>query len=264
MSLFRSRAAATLAARGGVPLSRTQRSHRRLAAGAAALAAFCACAIPPRPVDFDPHVEQPATKDGLYRLRSSRVAGVFARPGTSLAGYDRVLLDPVTVSYKETPRPASDAYRTRGNYALDDTKMDRMKRIFHESFEGELLKDGAFASAEAAGPGVLRVSGHIVNLVVNAPPARGSDRNFVFDAGQMTLVLDVSDAQSGQPLLRIVDRRAIRPGYTSLAGAYESMPATNTGAVRDLFFEWALVAGDWIDLLRLNPVPPAPPASAGD
>jgi hypothetical protein len=234
---------------------------RVLAGSAVGLAVVLACAVPPRPVGFDPQAQQPATTDGLYRLRSTRVAAVFARPGVSLAGYASVLIDPVTVAYKDPPRPASDLSRARGNYALDDTKMDRLKRFYRAAFEHELVEEGPFAAATAAGPGVLRVAGHIVNLVVNAPVVQGRNRAYVFDAGQMTLVLDVRDAESGEALLRIVDRRGIRPGATPLAGAYESLPATNTGAVRDLLFEWAAVSRDWIDLLRATAVPQAPPAS---
>jgi len=233
-----------------------------LARSALALVVILACALPPRPVAYDSAGDPAATTDGLYRLRATRVAGVFARPGASFSGYRGILLDPVSVSYKTEPRPASTLSRARGNYALDEAGMERLKQIYRESFERELTRGETFTAAQAAGPAVLRVSGHIVNLVVNVPPLRGSDRDFVFDAGEMTLVLDVRDSQSEEPLLRLVDRRAIRPGYTSLAGAYESGPVTNAGALRDLFFEWALVVRDWIDLLHANPVPSAPGANA--
>jgi len=246
---------------GGIPLRRIASSLRALAVSALALVVIPACAVPSRPVAYDSSGE-PATTDGLYRLRASRVAGVFARPGASLSGYEAILIDPVSVSYKDEPRPASTMSRSRGNYALDDAGMERLKQIYRESLERELTRREAFTVAHEAGPGVLRVTGHIVNLVVNVPPMRGGERDFVFDAGEMTLVLDVRDSRSDEPLMRIVDRRAIRPGSTSLAGAYESGPVTNTGALRDLFFEWALVLRDWIDLLQANPVPPAPAANA--
>jgi len=245
-------------------LSRVSWSLRGVAVDLVALVAFCACAVPPRPIGFDPEAAQPATTDGLYRLRATRVAGVFARPGASLSGYDRILLDPVTVSYKEKPRPASKESRPRGNFALNDIQLERLKQMYRASLERELLKGGVFTTASDVGPGVLRLSSHIVNLVVNAPPFRGGERDFVFDAGALTLIVDVADSQSQESLLRMIDRRAIRPGYTDLSGVYETGPVTNAGALSDVFYDWALVVRDWIDLLRESPVPPAPAASDPD
>lgn len=245
-------------------MSRIARSLRWVGGNLVVLAAFGACAVPPRPVGFDPHAEKPATTDGLYRLRASRISGVFARPGASLSGYERILLDPVSVSYKEQPRTASKESRSRGNYALSDAQLERLKQIYRASLERELLKGDVFTIAPEAGPGVLRLSSHIVNLVVNVPPFRGGERDFLFDAGELTLVLDAVDSQSQESLLRMVDRRAIRPGYTDLSGVYETGPVANAGAVSDVFYEWSLVVRDWIDLLRETPVPPAPAASDPD
>jgi hypothetical protein len=52
----------------------------------------------------------------------------------------------------------------------------------------------------------------------------------------MTLLLDARDSQSGEPLVRVGEARAIDMGD---GGWYESDPVTNSGAVRDAFQTWA-------------------------
>jgi hypothetical protein len=202
------------------------------------------CASPPRSIEYDSGGNVPDTADGLYRVRTTRVGAAFVKPGARLSDYDRVVIDPVTVSYRATS--------------------DRLKRIFQESFERELARSQAFAVVSEAGPSALRVSGHIVNLAVDVPPRRGRERDFVLEAGEMTLILDVRDSQTGEPLARVADRRAIRPSSSNLLGGYESNPVNNWGAVREIFADWARILRDGLDDLRALPVPPVPDAPAAD
>jgi hypothetical protein len=109
---------------------------------------------------------------------------------------------------------------------------------------------------------VLRVSGHIVHLVVTAPPFRGGEVNFVFDAGELTLILDVRDSESHEPLARIADRRAIRPEGTSIASVYRSGPVNNWGALREIFDRWARILREGLDELHTLPRVPPPDAPA--
>jgi hypothetical protein len=230
---------------------------RRLGALALALALAAGCASSRRPIEYESDGEQPDTADGLYRVRASRVGAAFLKPGADFSAYDGVLIDPVTVAYKREPRPATGMNRGRGNFALDDAAMERLKQIFQESFERALARSQYFAVVEEAGPRVLRVSGHIVDLVVDVPPERGGEFNFVLQAGEMTLILNVHDSQTGAPLARVADRRAIRPRGASITGPYKSTAVNNWGAVREIFSDWARILRDGLDQLRfLTEVPP--------
>ena len=138
----------------------------------------------------------------------------------------------------------------RGNFALGDENTQLLKRIFQESFEKQLGRSDLFSVTTEAGPNVLRVSGHIVDLVVNVPRQTGSDRLFVLNAGEMTLILDVRDSLTGQALARIADRRAIRPGGAGGAQTFESDPVNNWSAVRQITNEWARFLREGLDDLR--------------
>jgi hypothetical protein len=183
------------------------------------------------------------TPDGLHRVEWEPFRVTYVKPGADLQRYNKVLVQEVTVSYKTPPRRGSlnrDAIDP--NYALPDSAIASLKRYFHEAFVKALGKSQNFAVAEAPGPEVLLISGHIANLQIQVPPEPYRDvqtmdeTDYTTSSGQMTLILDARDSTSGEPLVRVGQARAIQ---TSGGGWYESDPVSNSGAVRDLFHTWA-------------------------
>jgi hypothetical protein len=207
---------------------------------ALALTLAIGCAGAPRPIAFE---DKPATADGLYPVRAYRVSAAFVKPGADFSHYTGLVIDPVTVS---TTTP------------LDDFNADRLKKIFQEAFERQLGRSKVFAVVSEAGPDVLRVSGHIVDLSVRVPPYRGGEMNFVVNAGEMTLVLDVRDSRTGTPLARMADKRKIAPSSAGLDSGYQSNPVNNWGAVREICSDWARILRSGLDDLHRLPIPPAP------
>jgi hypothetical protein len=136
--------------------------------------------------------------------------------------------------------------------------MDRLKRIFQEVFESELGKSEEFRLVTESGATVLRVSGHIVDLVVDAPPQRGRERDYVVSAGEMTLILDVRDSQTREPLARIADRRAIQPASGGAGRVFYSNPTRNWGEVRNQMQRWASLLRQGLDYLKQLPEVPEP------
>jgi hypothetical protein len=212
----------------------------------------------PRSFQYVTTGAKPVTADGLYQVRSSRVGGAFIKPDARFSEYDKVMIDPVSVAYKSEPQRPDATNRSRGNFKLDDTAMKRLKQIYHDAFDREFRGDDAFSLVYDPGPGVMRISGHIVNLVVNAPPVQGGEEDYLVSGGEMTLILDVRDSVSLDPLTRLVDRREIRPGTTAMSGGYQSGAATNWGGVRDLCRNWTSVLRDWLGDLSVSTIPPAP------
>jgi hypothetical protein len=180
------------------------------------------------------------TPDGLHRVKWEPFQVTYVKPGADLQRYNKVLVQEVTVSYKTPPRRGSlnrDAIKP--NYALSDSAIASLKRYFHEAFVKALGKSQNFTVAEAPGPEVLLISGHIVNLQIQVPPERHQamdETDYTTSPGQMTLILDARDSTSGEPLVRVGQARAIQ---TSGGGWHESDPVSNSGAVRDMFHTWA-------------------------
>jgi hypothetical protein len=225
----------------------------KLAALAGAVVLLVSCTGPFLPVRWVP---RGATGDGLHRVQSKEVDAAFLRPGARFGGYHALLIDPVRVSHKTEPRPP------RGSVALDPAAMERVKGIFRSCLDRELVQSGDFSIASEPGPGVLRVSGQIVDLVVDAIPNRIGERYYVTDTGEMTLALDARDSVTGEPLARVVDRRAIRPAGAGLGDLYLSSTVRNWGAMEDVFCEWAEILRAGLDELReLSAVPAGPSAN---
>jgi hypothetical protein len=220
----------------------------------AVLAAACGSSGPPR-IDYE-EGDAATTADGLRRVRSYRVGAAFVRPGASLESYRRIKLADVTVSYKRPPRVESDR-------ALEQHAGSRGNE-FQKIFEDELRKSEVFEVVDEAGPDVLLVAGHIVDLVVEAPGegSAGRDRVWVKQSGEMTLVLDVRDSQSNAALARMADRRAVQAGGGNTP--YRSDAVSNTSAVRTLFRRWARQLRDALDGLHQLPEIPEAPSQQGD
>ena len=63
-----------------------------------------------------------------------------------------------------------------------------------------------------AGPDVLRVQANILNLYITAPDVMTPGRSVTFtaSAGEMTLLAELSDSDSGQIIARVLDRKQAR------------------------------------------------------
>ncbi len=232
-------------------MGRPEDRIRALASCAAALTLGLACTTAPRPIEFEAGRDGPDTADGLYRVRASRVAAAYLKPGAVFARYDQVMIDPVTVSYR------------RGQAGLSPESMAQLKDIFQKALERQIGRSSVYTVATERGPSTLRVSGHLVDLVVRAPPSHAREMIFQMDAGEMTLLLDVRDSQSGEPLARVADRRRVRPESAAIGGMYQSTPVNNWGAVREITANWARVLREGLEDLHTLPVPSLPPTAVG-
>ena len=197
------------------------------------------------------------TAEDLHRVRATRLSAAYLKPGASFAEYDSVRIEPVTIAYKKGAAARSGR---QSLFELDDSALERMERLFQEAFTKQLGRSKSFTVVSEPGPRVLSVVGHIVNLVVTAPPFRGGEVDFVVDAGELTLILDVRDAESHEALARIVDRRAIRPEGSSSITLYQSGPVNNWGALREIFASWAGILRTGLDDLHTLPQIPLPEA----
>ena len=97
-----------------------------------------------------------------------------------------------------------------------------------------------------------------MNLSVDVPPYRGGELNFVLAAGEMTLMLDVRDSVTREPLARVADRRAIQPASAGPGRVYYSNPVRNWGEVRSRLQRWARLLREGLDHLKQVPEVPEP------
>ena len=199
------------------------------------------------------------TEDGLRRLRWSRLGAEFVRPGAEFAGYQRVLVGPLTISERAEGARGDRRPGPGKQYLPTPRYLDMMEKIYRDTFARTFASGGFEVVAEPA-PGVLQISAHVVDLVLTArldPEQDVTLEEFVRTFGDVTVLLDVRDAESGDALLRTLDRQAI--SQNALTGAYRNTTGANISAQRDVFGRQALLLRDEIEKFRrMGAVPPPP------
>lgn len=187
-------------------------------------------------------VEERMSHDGLQQIKLKEVDLAYARPGASLAGYSKVILDPVEVSFSKYWDPK----RTGSNFKLSNEEREDirsgMATIVQEEFAKTLQAKEGYPLVKDAGPDVLRVKVSIIDLYVNAPDtlAAGRTRTYVASAGEATLVAELRDSETGQVLARMVDRREARNFPGQLTWSNRVMNAQ----------EAEIMASAWAKVLR--------------
>jgi len=200
------------------------------------LASLTACASGPAGFESGPDAED--SVDGLHKVASSKFQDVWVKSSAGFGSYSAVVLDPVDISYRRTPK--STSYSTGfDNFALTDDQMARMKRTFREVFTAELRKSPRYRITDSPGKAVLRLAPSIIDLQVKVPtkPSSGRGRVYAKNVGEMTLMLELYDSLSGEILARVRDRRNAR-----IRGGFDlqvSNSVSNAAAVKGVFRGWA-------------------------
>ena len=208
------------------------------------LVAYCALAALSACVDVVPRQEQ--TVDGLVRVPETRADKVYAIPNLSLAKYNRLLLDPVKVSF------VSGWQTQAGVTAADVTRIrERAATVFREVFAKELTERGGYRLVDQAGADVLYVHAEIMNLRITAPPTppASGERTFLVSASDMTLMAELRDSVSGALLVRAADMSKGR----ELGDLRVVNQDTNTDEGRKAFAMWASLLREALDSAKSAP-----------
>lgn len=197
---------------------------RRTLVGLAAVSSLAGAANLPAP---------PAEAAGLVRQHAPGLGEYAVLPGSSFAGYHRVLVAPVEVAF--VPKWAEQHRELRA----DD--IERLRQDFatlaREELQRGFASKGGLAAVDAAGAQVLEVRASVVDLNIAAPEVRDAAvrRDFVYSAGEATLVVEVRDSVTGKLLARAADHREMRNYYPDLRLANS---VTNDAEARDLVDAW--------------------------
>jgi hypothetical protein len=180
--------------------------------------------------------------DGLQLVKRKDLDVLYVRPGASLAAYTKVMIDPVEVAFSKEWKPSS----------MEVTAKDReeirtgLAEEFRDVFTKELQERGGYQVVTEAGPDVLRVTAGIIDLYITAPETSRTapqSRSFVFSSGQMTLVGELRDSESGAILARVADRKGGRDN-TRMTWATST---SNRAEARRVLAQWADILRDALD-----------------
>jgi len=183
------------------------------------------------------------TIDGLHRVEGTKMAAVYAEPGTDLSIYNRIYLLEPTVSF------TSNWLRTQNSIPDQRVTKEDMQRIktelaalFTDVFKQELQNNGGYVLVDGVAEDVLIVHPAIVDLNVLAPDTAGTrgSRSAIASVGSMTLYMELIDSVTGDMLVKAYDNKWDRTRVQT------STPnkIRNETAAKEMLAEWA-------ELLRL-------------
>lgn len=186
-------------------------------------------------------LEEAMSYDGLQKIKVKGIDLAYSRPGASLAGYNKIIIDPVEVSFRKDWDPSRTGSRMKVTAKDRENIRSGVAKIVQEEFAKELGKGGAYQVVTEAGPDVLRLRANIADLYVNAPDTMtpGRTQTYTISAGEMTLVAELVDSESGQAIARVVDRRESQ--------GTGMMTLTNSVVNRQ---EASSIASSWARILR--------------
>ena len=106
-------------------------------------------------------------------------------------------------------------------------------------------------------PGALAVQPAVLDFALDTRQLAGGEWSLGGLVGEMTLVLDVRDAASGQPLARFVERPDLRL-QTGTGGVAVQGPGPVWSLVRRAVARWAQLSREELDALQQATIPPLP------
>jgi hypothetical protein len=190
--------------------------------------------------------ELPQTsEDGLQLVQRKGLDLLYVRPGATLSAYSKVMIDPVEVAFSKDWKPSSMEVSARDREKI----RTGVAEGFLEVFSKELQEKGGYQVVDTAGPDVLRVTAGIIDLYIEAPDTgrtSGISRSWVVSAGQMTLVGELRDSESGAILARVADRAGGRD-----TGRMEwATGSSNRAEARRIMGQWASILREALDRAR--------------
>jgi hypothetical protein len=183
----------------------------------------------------------PATWNGLELTQSKALDLLYKKPGATFSAYRRIMLDPVKVEFRKdwTPDPRR----------VSSSERERIRKELAEAaravFKKELEEKGSYTFATEAAPDVLRVSAALTDLYIAAPDtmSAGRTRTYTVSAGEVTLLAELRDSDSGDLLAVAADRAQARgTGFMQWTNG-----ATNAAEARALLTAWAQLLRKGLD-----------------
>jgi hypothetical protein len=193
-------------------------------------------------------INEAMSYDGLQKITVPGIELAYALPGASLAGYSKVMLEPIDVSFSKDWNPTTPGSPFKLSAQDRERIRTRAKTIVNAAFVKALQANGGYQIVKAAGPDVLRVKVLIANLYVNAPDVMtaGRSRTYAVGGGQAALIAELSDSETGAVLARVIDRRQARDSGTMSW----SSGVTNAAAGQEVATKWASILRNALDKAR--------------
>ncbi len=202
------------------------------------------CSSAPPTIQQGPNAE--VSYDGLHVIDNSIFKLAWADPDIDFSRYKKIMPGGAFFEYRAVKDKSRTTSRRSSDteFYIDEKAREKLEVLTTEIFKEELSKSTRFTVADASGPDVLMVRGGLYDIVSKVPPDLvGRGEIFLSSVGDITLVLEAVDSQSGEVIYRAVERRALESHGTAI----RSSPAITTAEVRRVIRRWATTLRNGLD-----------------
>jgi hypothetical protein len=139
------------------------------------------------------------TADGLVLVEDYRQGALFVKPDHHITRHHRYHLSQVLLTYD------------RDSNHFTSGQEERIRQYFENATIGSMIESG---STMVTGPGrcVLSMGVGLVDIDLVEPDGTGASTSVLSTWGGVTLVVDIRDSVTGEPLLRFGRRRGFPGG----------------------------------------------------
>jgi len=214
----------------------------------ASLVSLGGCASGPAPLPtIATGANAELTLEGLYRMDNTVFELGYAKPDLDLSGYTGFIIEPVMVTYQKDPGD-SRRYSTDRNFALSERQTEELKSIFQEEVTDALTENDGYRIVQSPASDVLRLRAKLVDLVVRVPTDLGGrERAYADSYGEVTMILELYDSQSGEILAAVAERQDPTDSARDLAAVNRTYVRSD---VTRMFGHWAQTMRERLDQLR--------------
>jgi len=200
------------------------------------------------------------TEDGLARVPSRSIGGVYRLPNASFIPYRRVMLEPPSISFiddwrKNHPEVSNSEFAR----ILQETAT-----LFREEFTREFVELGSYTFAEDPAPDVLRVIPVIEELNIVAPDAGdgAGERTYTRVALTMKITGDLRDAATSKLVGRVIMYQGGDPHGFGEMQLQIANRVTNAHEQRLAYSKWSRLVREAIDVAKAERPRPHKPKPA--
>jgi len=209
-----------------------------------ALVAGCAADRPP----------DETTDDGLVRVPSRTIGGVYRDPTSSFTQYRRIMLEPPSIGFKKGWR---DEHPEVTPVDLARILTEAMQ-LFRDEFAREFFRRGAYEFADELAPDVLMVIPNIEDLDIPSPDATRMYTNGIIS---MKITGDLRDASTGKLVGRVI---LFQPAELYGYKVRSSNRVTNAHEQRLVYANWTRLVREALDVAKAARPRPKKPAGTDE
>jgi hypothetical protein len=148
--------------------------------------------------------------DGLVPLRGAGLGDAWIRPGTNLARYQRLRLEPLQFEFRQVAEVSPSARAMASEFPISDVDRERLVAEITTAMGEEFAGSRRLSMTSESGPDVLVVEVALLDIVSRMPPeTAGRTEVYVDRYGEATLRLQLRDGGTGELLARSSDRRDV-------------------------------------------------------